>query len=356
MRILFVAITLVCFSGLVESRLFAGTNAVLNLHEQTLQGIWAIAPAPRPSWAVGDALEESIHITASNYIHRFKEQAGFKGLCDQAGTSYPWITDDDGVRYCVIERTYQIDTSTIPHQIDLSNITKDGTVQISKGIYNIEGDDLLLCYGKPGMQRASTFQVADNDYSISIVHAKRVKYPITEPSTTKSNDTTILSPTTESGWQSDFRAFVTLLAQERERQLMGAPSQCLDPVFLGKPITWDLLYLGHMQETVGTSTVIKLSFDLSSYGISGNSRDSSMWINYRCDNQKEYEAWRNMPTNTRVRVKGVVETTSYFLLSFGDTGPTISFNATGTKVNQDNQQHERKMVGINFAHVVPAPR
>lgn len=165
-----IVVSMVCIFGF-EPILFAQTTNKAKSEAVTLQGIWTVIPLPPPPGAMGQSgPSQSIRITDKKFIYRFKEEPGFTGILDSTGTEeFPWITDDDGFRYVVIEETYKINAKTTPMQIDLSRTAKNGKLLVRQGIYTIKGDTLSICIADHGAQRPTECK------EDSAIQAKRTK-------------------------------------------------------------------------------------------------------------------------------------------------------------------------------------
>ena len=67
-----------------------------------------------------------------------------------------------------MEVGYKLDSTKKPKQIDIL-INEGGKEVVSKGIYELDGDDLKVCFGQPGDNRPTEFKTAGGSSEMLVV-------------------------------------------------------------------------------------------------------------------------------------------------------------------------------------------
>jgi uncharacterized protein (TIGR03067 family) len=164
----------------------AKPTAANPLSDPAIVGTWSVDPQQSGSLGAVELLmtkmegsktplEISIVISPKSIIHRYKKPvAATLEVLSQMGEAYPVVKDETGADCYAIEYTYALNTTTTPHEIDLH--TADG-LRSSKGIYKLEGDDLLLSVSGPGSEtRPSDFVREQFGVSKFVIKARRAKH------------------------------------------------------------------------------------------------------------------------------------------------------------------------------------
>lgn len=122
---------------------------------KSLQGDWIVKPVP--SMNLPDRPATTIRIDANTYLTRIQKARGVLGVIDESG-AWTVVEDADGKEY-LQSQPYEIAarTNTMPWQIDLRMVKKDGAIIEKKGICSLKDGTVQLAIGKAGEERPTTF-------------------------------------------------------------------------------------------------------------------------------------------------------------------------------------------------------
>ena len=83
------------------------------------------------------------------------------------------VITDDTITISVKDKlegtTYKVDASKRPHTIDMTCATGKDKGKMVKGIYELSGNELKICFAQPGAERPTDFRTRPGSHQMSCV-------------------------------------------------------------------------------------------------------------------------------------------------------------------------------------------
>lgn len=107
-----------------------------------------------------------------------EESGGVKAAADKIKGKEVKITRDkitcnDGTGKCEMECTYEVDTSATPWKLTLTCTEGEHKGKKLKGIAEVEGDTLKVCYAKPDTDAPTGFTTKEGQCCVTLTRAAK---------------------------------------------------------------------------------------------------------------------------------------------------------------------------------------